>query len=79
MRATDEVIVPRNFKLLDELEQMEKGGGGDGFVSFGLADPDDLLLTTWNASIIGPPGAIKNAMLSNNNRRQQQPAEGATY
>lgn len=25
-------------------------------VSMGLVDPDDILLTEWNASILGPPG-----------------------
>ena len=50
-----EVIVPRNFKLLDELEAMEKGNG-DPFISMGLVDPNDLFLSEWYASIIGPPG-----------------------
>jgi hypothetical protein len=25
-------------------------------VSMGLVDPDDILLTEWNGSIVGPPG-----------------------
>mmetsp|Transcript_11509 Transcript_11509/g.23593 ORF Transcript_11509/g.23593 Transcript_11509/m.23593 type:complete len:148 (+) Transcript_11509:67-510(+) len=50
------VIVPRNFKLLDELEASEKGTHSDGSISFGLATPDDTFLTDWNCSIIGPNG-----------------------
>mmetsp|Transcript_8642 Transcript_8642/g.32537 ORF Transcript_8642/g.32537 Transcript_8642/m.32537 type:complete len:153 (-) Transcript_8642:99-557(-) len=52
------VKVPRNFKLLGELDDVEHGGGVSeshiGFISFGLARPDDTFLTDWNASIIGP-------------------------
>ena len=47
--------MPRNFKLLDELEKSEKGQG-DMSCSFGLVDPRDLLLSSWQGTIIGPPG-----------------------
>lgn len=49
------VIVPRNFKLLEELEKSEKGHG-DMSISFGLVDSGDTFLTDWNGGILGPVG-----------------------
>lgn len=49
------VIVPRNFKLLAELEASEKGTG-EMAISFGLVDAGDTFLTNWNGGILGPPG-----------------------
>ena len=49
------VIVPRNFKLLGELEVSEKGHG-DMAISFGLVDPADTFLKEWNGGILGPVG-----------------------
>lgn len=64
--------VPRNFRLLEELEKGEKGlGAGETVVlvqhekyadccmveacSYGLSDGDDLLMSNWNGTILGPP------------------------
>ncbi|CEP07944.1 hypothetical protein [Parasitella parasitica] len=48
--------VPRNFRLLEELEKGEKGIG-DGACSYGLAD-DDLLMHNWHATILGAPHSV---------------------
>ena len=58
------VIVPRNFKLLEELEKSEKGHG-DMSISFGLVDSGDTFLTDWNGGILGPVGVSRTNIACN--------------
>ncbi|KAL2692222.1 hypothetical protein Neosp_002628 [[Neocosmospora] mangrovei] len=54
--------VPRNFRLLEELEKGEKGLGAEA-CSYGLEDPEDLLMSNWNGTILGPPHFVSQVNL----------------
>lgn len=50
---TENIVVPRSFKLLDELERGQKGDVPEG-VSWGLKHSDDMSLSQWSCTIFGP-------------------------
>ena len=49
----EQIIVPRNFVLLEELEKAEKGNT-DMSVSMGLKIADDVYMYDWQCTILGP-------------------------
>ncbi|KAI9914591.1 hypothetical protein PsorP6_007606 [Peronosclerospora sorghi] len=50
-------LVPRNFKLLEEMENSEKGLG-DMSISYGLEQADAIFLTNWIGTILSPAGTL---------------------
>ena len=48
-----EVKVPRNFRLLEELETFQSGKA-DPAISCGLEDNNDILMSNWIGTIVGP-------------------------
>lgn len=58
------MIVPRNFVLLEELEKTEKGNT-DMSTSYGLVQSDDITLSHWQCTILGPPAsAVPDRIIS---------------
>lgn len=56
-------VVPRSFRLLDELEKGERNPSMD--LSWGLKRSDDMNLIDWTGAIIGPQNVCTIMNVSN--------------
>ena len=54
-----EVVVPRSFKLLEELDNRSNYTG----ISYGLDDPNDSTLTKWTAMVIDSAGRMSSFII----------------
>mmetsp|Transcript_36101 Transcript_36101/g.115922 ORF Transcript_36101/g.115922 Transcript_36101/m.115922 type:complete len:142 (-) Transcript_36101:656-1081(-) len=62
--SAETVVIPRNFVLLEELEKAEKGAT-DMAISYGLIMADDISLSDWQCTIIGPQNsAVDNRVIN---------------
>lgn len=53
---------PATAPRLQELEKGEKGIG-DGTVSYGMDDADDMLMRNWTGTIIGPANSVHDGRI----------------
>lgn len=55
--------MPRNFKLLEELEDAEKSAKGGADISLGLQRADDTFMSDWQASILAAAGGSSDVRI----------------
>eukprot|EP00766_Chilomastix_caulleryi_P000312 gnl/Chilomastix_caulleri/1298.p1 GENE.gnl/Chilomastix_caulleri/1298~~gnl/Chilomastix_caulleri/1298.p1 ORF type:complete len:150 (+),score=28.57 gnl/Chilomastix_caulleri/1298:30-452(+) len=58
-----QIVIPRQFVLLSELELGEKGDTGN--VSYGLTNYDDRTFTNWSGTIYGPTNTVFDTRIYN--------------
>ena len=63
-----EPLIPRTFRLLAESEKE-----GNGFVTYGLKDPNDNSFTYWNGSILLDDGRFYELLLECGEKYPQVP------